>query len=121
MGDYAAAELHLTRATQLTPTRAAAWWALGTTQREHGLLDDAERNLRHSLTLKDSSNARSALALALMQRGKLADAEQVHLSVPRKRYLDWRSLCVQPVPNRGRNPTRHISEQRCNDDESHRQ
>ena len=79
LGDYAAAELHLTRSTQLTPTRAAAWWALGTAQREHGLLDEAERNLRHSLSLKDSSNARSALALALMQRSKLAEAEQVHL------------------------------------------
>jgi Flp pilus assembly protein TadD len=80
LADYAAAELHLSRATQLTPTRAAAWWALGTAQREHGLLDDAERNLRHSLILKDSSNARSALALALMQRNKLAEAEQVHLT-----------------------------------------
>ena len=79
LADYGAAELHLTRATQLSPTRAAAWWALGTAQREHGLLDEAERNLRHSLTLNDSSNTRSALALALMQRGKLVEAEQVHL------------------------------------------
>jgi len=77
--DYRAAELHLTRATQLIPTWAAAWWALGTAQRKHGLLDEAEGNLRHSLTLKDSSRARSALALTLMQRGKLAEAEQIHL------------------------------------------
>lgn len=80
LGDYDAAELHLTRATQLTPTRAAAWWALGIAQREHGLLADAERNLKHSLSLRDSSNARSALALTLMERGKIAEAEQVHLT-----------------------------------------
>src|SRR5437763_622589 len=79
LDNYDAAELHLTRATQLTPSRAAAWWALGTAQREHGLLDDAERNLKHGLTLKDSSNTRSALALTLMQRGKIAEAEQIHL------------------------------------------
>ena len=79
LGDYDAAELHLTRATQLTPTRAAAWWALGTAQRKNGLLAEAERNLKHSLSLKDSSNARSALALTLMHRGKIAEAEQVHL------------------------------------------
>jgi Flp pilus assembly protein TadD len=80
LADYGAAELHLTRAAQITPTRAAAWWALGTVHREHGLLDEAERNLRHALTLKDSSNARSALALVLMQRGRVAEAEQIHLT-----------------------------------------
>src|SRR5690349_23155193 len=58
--DFAAAELHLGRATQLAPTRAAAWWALGTVQRHHGLFDEAELNLRQALTLKDTSIARSA-------------------------------------------------------------
>jgi Flp pilus assembly protein TadD len=80
LGDYASAELHLKRAAQLTPTRAAAWWALGTAQRKHGLLDEAERNLKHALTLKDSSNSRSALALVLMQRGRTFEAEKVHLT-----------------------------------------
>jgi Flp pilus assembly protein TadD len=80
LGNYDDAVLHLTRATQLAPTRAAAWWALGTAQREHGSLDEAERNLKHALTLKDSSNSRSALALVLMQRGKLREAEQIHLT-----------------------------------------
>jgi Flp pilus assembly protein TadD len=79
LGDYDAAELNLRRATQLTPASAAAWWALGTAQREHGLLDEAERNLKHALTLKDSSNSRSALALVLMERGRPAEAEQIHL------------------------------------------
>jgi protein O-GlcNAc transferase len=80
LGDYVAAQPHLARATQLTPTLAAAWWALGLVQRENGLLAEAERNLKHALTLKDSSNSRSALAITLMQRGKLAEAEHIHLT-----------------------------------------
>jgi Flp pilus assembly protein TadD len=72
--------LHLKRATQLTPTRAATWWALGTAQREHGLLEEAERNLKHALMLKDSSNSRAALALVLMEGGRTAEAEQIHLT-----------------------------------------
>lgn len=78
--DYDSAELHLERATQLTPTSAPAWWALGTAQHEHGLLDEAERNLKHALTLKDSSDSRMVLAVVLMERGKLAEAEQIHLT-----------------------------------------
>jgi Flp pilus assembly protein TadD len=78
--DYASAVLHLTRATQLIPTRAVAWWALGLAQRENGLLEEAERNLKHALALGDSSISRSALAIALMQRGKVAEAEQIHLT-----------------------------------------
>ena len=80
LADYAAAELHLARATQLSPIWAVAWWALGLAQRENGLLIEAERNLKHALKLKDSSNSRSALAIALMQRGKVAEAEQIHLA-----------------------------------------
>lgn len=78
--DYAAAMSHLTRATQLTPTRAVALWALGLAQREKGSLDEAERNLKLALRLKDSSNSRSASAIALMLRGKVAEAEQIHLA-----------------------------------------
>jgi Flp pilus assembly protein TadD len=78
--DYDSAELHLKRATQLTPTSAAAWWALGTAQHELGLLEDAEENLKRALTLKDSSNSRMVLAVVLMERGRLAQAEQIHLT-----------------------------------------
>jgi Flp pilus assembly protein TadD len=78
--DYAAAQSHLERATELAPTNAVAWWALGLAQRENGLLDEAELSLKHSLMLRDSSISRSALAIALKQRGKLVAAEQIHLT-----------------------------------------
>ena len=80
VGDYAVAQMHLARATELMPTNAVGWWALGLSQREHGSLREAERNLKHALALKDSSIGRSALAIALMQRGKITQAEQIHLS-----------------------------------------
>jgi Flp pilus assembly protein TadD len=80
LGHYGAAELNLKRATQLTPMRAASWWALGAAQQEQGLLEEAEGNLKHALTLRDSSISRLVLALVLMERGKVAEAEQVHLT-----------------------------------------
>ena len=79
LGDWKTAQLHLSRARALEPGRAASWWALGVAQREDGMLDEAERNVKEALRLRDSSNFRRTLALILMQRGKLREAEQVHL------------------------------------------
>ena len=53
--------------------------ALGAAQMEDGLLDEAESNVKEALRIQDSSNARRTLALILMQRGKLGEAEQTHL------------------------------------------
>src|SRR2546422_11646582 len=60
------------------PGMAASWWALGAAQMEDGILDEAERNVKEALRLRDSSHFRGTLALILMQRGKLGEAEQVH-------------------------------------------
>ena len=79
LGDWKTAQLHLKRARALEPTLAASWWALGVAQREDGLLEEAERNLKEALRLRDSTNFRRSLALTLMERGKLGEAEQVHL------------------------------------------
>jgi len=77
--NWKAARMHLSRARDLDPKLAAAWRALGAAEMEDGVLDEAERNVKESLHLRDSSNARRILALILMQRGKLVEAEQVHL------------------------------------------
>ena len=77
--DWRTAERHLSHAVRLAPTKAAAWWALGVAQHEGGKLYEAERNLKEALCLRDSSTFRQALALVLMERGKFAEAKQVHL------------------------------------------
>lgn len=79
IGDCTTAQLHLSRACALKPGMAAAWWALSVVQRENGLLEEAEWNAKQSLQLRDNSSFRRTLALILMQRGKLGEAEQVHL------------------------------------------
>lgn len=77
--NWKAAQVHLSRARDLNPKLAAAWWALGAAQMEAGVLAEAERNVKEALRIRDSSNARLTLALILMQRGKLAEAEQIQL------------------------------------------
>ncbi len=78
-GNWKTAQQHLSHAVKLAPTRAASWWALGVAQHEAGKLPEAERNLKEALVLRDSSIFRQVLALVLMERGKFAEAEQVHL------------------------------------------
>jgi len=78
-GDWNTAQQHLSQAVRLAPTKAASWWALGVAQHEGGKLHEAERNLKEALCLRDSSIFRQVLALVLMERGKFAEAEQVHL------------------------------------------
>ena len=77
--DWKAAQTHLSRARDLEPGKASSWWALSVAQMEDGLLEEAERNVKEALRLRDTSNFRGTLALILMQRGKLGEAEQVHL------------------------------------------
>ena len=77
--DYESAESHLTRAMKLQPRSAAAWWALGEAQRHAGKLVEAEQNLKEALRLRDGTIGRLSLAISLMERGKWAEAEQVHL------------------------------------------
>jgi len=77
--NWKAAQVHLSRARTLDPRMAASWWALGLAQMEDGLLAEAEQNVKEALRLRDTSHFRQTLALILMQRGKLGEAEQVHL------------------------------------------
>lgn len=76
---YESAEPHLARATKLRPRSAAGWWALGEVQRHTDRLAEAERNLKRALTLKDGALRRLSLTIVLIERGKCAEAEQVHL------------------------------------------
>ena len=64
---------------KLQPRSAAAWWALGEAQRHAGKLVEAEQNLKEALRLRDGTIGRLSLAISLMERGKWAEAEQVHL------------------------------------------
>jgi len=77
--DWKSAQVHLCRARDLDRKMAASWWALASAQREAGALDEAERNVKEALLIRDSSIFRQTLALILMQRGKVAEAEQIHL------------------------------------------
>ncbi len=77
--DLKSAQAHLSRARDLDRKRAASWWALAVAQMEDGVLDIAERNVKEALRIRDSSLFRQTLALILMQRGKISEAEQVHL------------------------------------------
>jgi len=77
--NWKTAQVHLSRARDLNPKWSAVWWTVAAAEMEAGVLDEAERNAKESLRIRDSSNARRVLALILMQRGKLAEAEQVHL------------------------------------------
>jgi predicted Zn-dependent protease len=77
--DWKSAQVHLSRARDLDRKMAASWWALAAAQMEAGVLDKAERNVKEALLIRDSSIFRQTLALVLMQRGKVGEAEQVHL------------------------------------------
>ncbi|HKQ72390.1 MAG TPA: tetratricopeptide repeat protein [Blastocatellia bacterium] len=77
--DWKSAQAHLSRARDLDRNRAASWWALAAAQMEDGVLDKAERNAKEALRIRDSSLIRQMLALILMRRGRLGEAEQVHL------------------------------------------
>jgi predicted Zn-dependent protease len=77
--DWKSAQAHLSRARDLDRKRAASWWALAAAQMEDGILDKAERNAKEALRIRDSSLYRQTLALILMKRGKVGEAEQVHL------------------------------------------
>ena len=77
--DWKSAQIHLSRSRDLDRKMAAAWWALAAAQMEAGVLDEAERNAKEALRIRDSSIFRQTLALILMQRRKVGEAEQVHL------------------------------------------
>jgi tetratricopeptide (TPR) repeat protein len=76
---YEEAAQWLRRAVEIEPFQFAGYFALGVTLAELGELEEAEGNLRLSLRLKDSSVARQALAVVLMEKGAFAEAERVHL------------------------------------------
>ena len=61
--DWKAAQGHLSRARSLDPSMAESWWALGAAQMEDGLLEEAERNVKEALYLRDSSHVSNNLGL----------------------------------------------------------
>lgn len=73
------ARKHLIRAAKLAPENAICKWALGSVYLHRKQYKKAEENLAASLLIKDAYVARISLALAYLEQGKVADAENVHL------------------------------------------
>ena len=57
MGQIEEAKLYLLQATEAGPTEPNARFLLGVAEGELGNLDDAERSIRHSLTLSSGTNS----------------------------------------------------------------
>lgn len=77
--DWRRATRSFARAVKGDPASATGAWALGLAYSKSGRPRLAERHLRHSLCLRDSTLARLALALHYLRLGKIELAEQVHL------------------------------------------
>src|SRR5437660_3366228 len=73
------ARKHLLRATNLAPKETTCYWAVGTVYSRLKDYEKAEASLSKSLSIKDSRIARIVLARALLEQGKIDDAEQIHL------------------------------------------
>ena len=73
------ARKHLIRAVSLAPENASCKWALGAIYLHKKQYKKAESNLAESLRIKDAYLARIYLALAYLEQGKIAEAENVHL------------------------------------------
>jgi Flp pilus assembly protein TadD len=73
------ARKHLIQAAKLAPENAICKWALGSVYLYKKQYKKAEINLVESLRIKDAYVARISLALAYLEQGKLAEAEEAHL------------------------------------------
>ena len=73
------ARKHMIRAARLAPENPTCNWGLGTVHLKRKHFKKAEARLAESLKAKESYITRSALALALLSQGKVAEAENVRL------------------------------------------
>ena len=79
---FAEARRFMLQAIQLAQSarhQCIGHWALGLSYRRLGQYDQAEASLSESLRISDLFPARLELALLLMELGRSAEAEQVHL------------------------------------------
>lgn len=79
LGRLDEARKYLIRATKLAPENAICKWALGSVYLHRKQFKKAEEKLAESLSIKDAYVARISLALACLEQGKVAEAENVHL------------------------------------------
>jgi len=73
------ARKHMKRAEQLAPDNASCKWGLGSVYLKKRQFRKAEAILSESLRIKESDRARTALALAYLAQGKVAEAEKMHV------------------------------------------
>jgi Flp pilus assembly protein TadD len=73
------ARKHMMRANQLAPDNAICKWGLGSVYLKKRQFKKAEAILSEALRIKEADRSRTALALAYLAQGKIAEAEQMHL------------------------------------------
>jgi Flp pilus assembly protein TadD len=73
------ARKHMTRANELAPDSAVCKWGLGSVYLKKRQFKKAEAVLAESLRIKEWHNARTSLALAYLEQGKIAEAERMHV------------------------------------------
>lgn len=78
INQLAEARKHPVRAARLAPDEPVCHWALVTVYLHHKEYKKAEHSLLTSLRMKDAYMARVSLALAYLEQGKVAEAEEVH-------------------------------------------
>jgi Tfp pilus assembly protein PilF len=73
------ARKQMVRAMRLAPENLTCKWGLGSVYLKTRQFKKAELVLKESLTVRESHLTRIALAFAYLSRGKVAEAEKVHL------------------------------------------
>jgi Flp pilus assembly protein TadD len=73
------AQTHMIRAVKLAPEKASCRLGLGVVYLEMKQFRKAATNCAESLRINDSYAARLTLAMAFLEQGKLAEAENVHV------------------------------------------
>jgi Tfp pilus assembly protein PilF len=73
------ARKHMIRADKLAPSSDVCKWGLGSVYLKKKQFRKAETVLSEALRLKESDRSRTALALAYLAQGKIAEAEKMHL------------------------------------------
>jgi tetratricopeptide (TPR) repeat protein len=80
LGELSTARALLEEVVTNRPDHPASLWALGVVLHQLGVRKEARARLERSLELSDSTPARLALALLLMEDKDFATAERVHLA-----------------------------------------
>jgi|HubBroStandDraft_5_1064220.scaffolds.fasta_scaffold489213_1 Tfp pilus assembly protein PilF len=79
LGRFDDARAHMMRANRLARNNDICKWGLGSVYLKKRQFKKAEAILLEALQIKESDRSRTALALAYLAQGKIAEAEKMHL------------------------------------------